>query len=77
MSANRKKVNALESGETGSTFIVGTFPGDPYNNGSRRKASAYTYWYNPEWKGCIEYEVMAMTGKDAKRAAIKARRQEE
>ena len=31
---------------------------------------AYTYWFNPEWKGCCVHRVQAENGKAAKKFAI-------
>lgn len=49
------------------TFRVGTF----YDG---RRFSAYTTWYNAEWSDCIEYEVEAVNGTQAKNLAIQQRK---
>ena len=51
-------------------FRVGTF----YDG---RHFSAYTLWYNTDWGGCIEYEVEASNGTEAKKIALKLRREAE
>jgi hypothetical protein len=57
-------------GKTMKKILVGTF----YDG---RRFSAYTTWYNPQWPGCIEYEIDAMNGTEAKKLAIKLRREKE
>lgn len=44
----------------------GTFP-------RLRHVSAYTLWYNPEWPGCIIYNVVAPNGKEARKLARRLR----
>lgn len=49
-------------------YKVGVFP-------FRRKSgktsyNAYTMYYNKSWDGCYEYEVIALSGKEAKQKAI-------
>lgn len=49
-------------------FKVGVFT----RQGKRKKLfSAYTLWYDPEWKGCCEHIVEAKNGTEAKKLAIK------
>jgi hypothetical protein len=45
---------------------VGVFPFDERNT----RFSAYTTWYNPQWKGCCEHKVEALNGTEAKKLAI-------
>lgn len=45
---------------------VGVFPFDERNT----RFNAYTLWYNPNWKGCCEHDVLALNGSQAKKAAI-------
>jgi hypothetical protein len=66
-----KTIDALRPGEMGRRYVVATFPGE--RPGQFR---AYSRIYNPAWAGCVEYEVIAASGAEAKRAAIKARREE-
>jgi hypothetical protein len=54
------------------TFRVGTFVAE----GSVR-VHAYTTWYNRGWSGCIEYDVEAANGTEAKKVATKLRRAHE
>lgn len=35
--------------------------------------SAYTRWYNPNWQGCVEYDVEAKRGTEAKLIARERR----
>lgn len=67
----RTKIDALQRGEIGKLYRVGTFPGL-----NRRKPTAYLRDYNPQWKGCVEYDVIAANGAAAKKAAINARAKE-
>lgn len=48
-------------------FKVGVFE---YEGKRKKKYVAYTKWYNPQWKGCSEYIVIANNGTDAKKQAI-------
>lgn len=51
-------------------YRVGTF----YRQGKRKgTAHCYTTWYHPSWDGCIEYNVKANSGAEAKRLAKLAR----
>ena len=57
-------------------FRVGTFYDPSEHNGKPPRIShirAYTTWYNSTWKGCKTYDVIAGSGKDAKRISCKAR----
>jgi hypothetical protein len=45
--------------------------------GRAPRVSAYTMWVNPTWPGCKTIEVDAINGTEAKKIAIKLRRQEE
>ena len=56
-------------------FTVGTFWWPDVMPSKR--ASAYTRWYSPEWKGCIEYKVLAKSGAEAKKIACQRRRERE
>lgn len=51
---------------------VGVFPfGKAHDAGKpATRFSAYTTWYNPEWKGCCEHQVLAINGTEAKKLAI-------
>jgi hypothetical protein len=51
------------------TFRVGTFM-------HGKRVHCYTLWYSPEWDGCIEYDVEAETGAEAKKKAAALRRAE-
>jgi hypothetical protein len=51
------------------TFRIGTFAEGP----AISKISAYTQWYNPTWPGCIEYDIEAANGNEAKRIARRKR----
>lgn len=57
------------------TFTVGTF-WYPDTMPSKR-AAAYTLWYDPNCKGCIEYTITATTGAEAKKIACQMRREHE
>ena len=37
------------------------------------KIQAYSLWYNPVWDKCIEYEVTASSGREARRKASELR----
>ena len=50
-------------------FKVGVFPRAGKRPGILLY-NAYTTWYNPEWSGCCEHMVNAISGTEAKRAAI-------
>lgn len=47
-------------------YKVGVFS-DP--DGKRPRA--YTMWYDPQWSGCCEHSVAALSGAEAKRFAIR------
>ncbi len=51
-------------------FKVGTF----YDG---KRFMAYTTWYSPEWSGCIEYTVEAVSGTEAKKSALRLRKEHE
>jgi hypothetical protein len=51
---------------------VGVFPFDERNT----RFDAYTLWYNPQWKGCCEHEVVATNGTEAKKLAIKEHKEQ-
>ena len=70
-----EQVDASEPGKTKSHYRVGTFPNCPSERG--RQPRAYLRWYNPEWEGCVEYDVVAPSGEAAKKAAIRARAERE
>lgn len=58
------------------TIRVGTF----YSPGDKLIAShirAYTVYYDPEWEGCIVYDVEAESGKEAKAIAVQMRLRDE
>jgi len=61
----------VEPGQTVYDYKVGTFPN---HTNPKRKPRAYSIWYNPLWEGCVEYLVMAASGKDAREAAILERK---
>ena len=48
---------------------VGTFavPGS-------KQIACYTTWYNPAWEGCVEFDVEAVNGNEAKKKAVVLRR---
>jgi hypothetical protein len=54
------------------TYRVGTF----CHWGARRtpRVMAYTLWYNPQWASCIEYDIEAPSGTEAKKQAIAKRK---
>lgn len=62
-------------------FTVGTFfhPDGKARGGllPKRLFTAYTLWYSPDWKGCIEYVIKARSGKEARCDAIEVRRDRE
>jgi hypothetical protein len=48
----------------------------PGEHGGAPKLShirAYTQWYNSTWEGCIEYDIPAANGNEAKRRAREKR----
>jgi hypothetical protein len=50
-------------------FRVGVFKEE--REGRKPLYSAYTMWYDPEWKNCVgEYNVEAANGEEAKKIAI-------
>lgn len=49
-------------------FSIGVFT--EWRNGRKPKISAYSTWYNPDWKGCCVHKVSADTGTEAKKMAI-------
>lgn len=54
-------------------FKVGVFT---HTEGRRKPLiTAYTLWYNPAWHGCCVHEVLAPSGANAKRIAIKQHRE--
>lgn len=55
-------------------FRVGTFF---HNEGRRSFVTAYLRDYNPGWTGCVEYDIQAHSGKEAKRLASQWRRERE
>jgi len=55
-------------------FKVGTFA---WRSGRRLVVTAYTGFYNPAWPDCIEYEIGATSGYEAKKIASKLRREHE
>lgn len=69
-----KQIDALKPGQMGHRYVVATFT--DADDGRPGVVRAYTRIYNPAWPGCVEYEVFAASGKEAKRAAIKARKAE-
>ena len=58
-------------------FKVATFYTPRMGQPMKSHISAYTLWYNPAWEGCVEYEVDALTGSEAKKLAIGLRLQRE
>lgn len=44
---------------------------------SKPKVSCYTLWYNPQWPGCIEYSIEAVSGAEAKKKAAVLRKAHE
>lgn len=46
---------------------VGVFP---RRGKTRTLYSAYTMWYDPNWRGCCEHEVLNVNGAAAKKLAI-------
>lgn len=59
---------------------VGTYYRPEERSGRPVRAShinAYTYWYNTNWPGCVEYEVEAANGTEAKRVAVRRRLEHE
>lgn len=52
------------------TYRVGVFRHDSETPGRKPRYAAYTTWYSPEWKGCVEVVVEAESGAEAKRKAI-------
>lgn len=56
-------------------YRVGTFYNPEHRSGCR--VTAYTRDYNPTWSGCVVYEIFAISGKNAKIAAIEMRKQHE
>ena len=68
----RRYIDALPTGGTGQTFVVGTFADE-----NRWRIRAYLRGYLPTWPGCIEYEVLAVSGAAARKAAIEARHKHE
>lgn len=63
-------IDATKPGEKGREFVVGTFAD---GSGTR----AYSLWYNPAWPGCVQYRVIAASGREARKAAVKARKEED
>ena len=56
------------------TFRVGTFYHPIANKPpTKSRIDAYTLWYDPSWKGCVEFEVEAASGTLAKKEAISMR----
>lgn len=53
----------------GKKFKVGVFRHKKEKGGY--SYLAYTTWYNPLWEGCIQVEVEAENGTQAKKLAIK------
>jgi hypothetical protein len=49
-------------------FTVGTFY-DPIEPLLKSRVSAYTCWYSNSWPGCVEFEVEAASGVEAKKLA--------
>lgn len=61
-------------------FTVGTFFHASELRGRRLTASrinAYTSMFNPNWDGCIVYEIEAASGAEAKRIAVQRRLEHE
>ena len=54
-------------------YRVGTFPPEP--DCRSKQPMAYLRDYNPQWEGCIEFDVEATSGKEAKRIAVKLRQE--
>lgn len=48
-------------------YRVGVFP---FQGKKKMRFNAYTLWYNADWEGCCEHEVLAATGTEAKKKAI-------
>lgn len=54
-----------------SWFEIGTFVDrDRERPIKKSHVRAYSTWFNPEWDGCLVYNVEAGSGKEAKRIAI-------
>lgn len=70
-----RPVDGLEIGrQEARVYRVGTF----YHPRLKTKVLAYTRRnYNPQWKGCVEYDVLAPSYAEAQRIAIKIRKAEE
>lgn len=68
MTKEIEKIDASEPGRVMHTYRIGTVP---TTSGMR----AYTEDYNPSWDGCVEYDVVAPNEYEARKAAIKARKE--
>lgn len=68
MAKEIEKIDASEAWRAINTYRVGTFKHD-------FGVLAYLRDYNPQWPGCVEYDVEAPDGTAAKKAAIKARKE--
>lgn len=68
-----RTIHALRAGNLQGThrYTVGTFPKE------RGGFRAYLLTYNASWEGCVEYEVIAHNGAEAKKAAIAQRKLDE
>lgn len=49
-----------------ATFLLDTPPRLPLK---KSRVIGYILWYNPEWAGCVIYEVEAKNGTEAKKLA--------
>jgi len=54
------------------SFEVGVFTHE--RPGRKPLVTAYTTWYNPEWKGCCVHKIDAENGTEAKKLAIRDHR---
>ncbi len=55
--------------KTTKSFRVGTF----YHGGDPSKLKSYMAYmlaYDPAWSGCVEFDIEALSGKEAKRYAV-------
>jgi hypothetical protein len=70
--AHPKIIDAIRPGQMGKRYRVGTF----VDERGRVNCHMRTY-YNREWDGCVEYDVLAVSGIAAKNAAAAARKRDD
>lgn len=65
-----RSIDATKPGEDGRVFRVGTFA---WQGKRGPRVNTYTRYYNRDWDGCVEFDVLASSGVEAKKAARLAR----